>query len=148
MPPSLLALVVLSLVSIILLSLQVIFSRNALPPLLPSFSLSLSLSLTHTHIWWTPLQYLTGASVIKYLPTNAGDTRDASSIYGSGRSLEVRNDNPRQCSCLENPMDRGAAGVIVHKVAQSQIQLSPHLYHSSTYSVSLYFCTWLLSSHF
>ena len=39
-------------------------------------------------------------------------------------------------------------GVIVHKVAQSQIQLSPHLYHSSTYSVSLYFCTWLLSSHF
>ena len=112
------------------------------------FSLSLSLSHTHTHIWWTPLQYLTGGSVIKYLPTNAGDTRDASSIYGSGRSLEVRNDNPRQCSCLENPMDRGAAGVIVHKVAQSQIQLSPHLYHSSTYSVSLYFCTWLLSSHF
>ena len=105
MPPSLLALLVLSLVSTILLSLQVIFSRNALPPLLPSFSLSLS------HIWWTPLEYLTGGSVIKYLPTNAGDTRDASSIYGSGRSLEVRNDNPRQCSCLENPMDRGALGL-------------------------------------
>ena len=110
-----------------------------------SFHPSLSLSLSH--IWWTPLQYLTGGSVIKHLPANAGDTRDASSVYGSGRSPEVGNDNPHQCSCLENPMDRGAWGVIGHRAAESQT-LSPRLYLSSTYSVSLYFCTRLLSSHF
>ena len=40
-------------------------------------------------------------------PANAGDTRDVGSIPGLGRSLGVRNDNPLQCSCLENSMDRG-----------------------------------------
>ena len=59
--------------------------------------------------------------MIKYLPANEGDTRDASLIYGSGRSPEVGNDDPCQCSCLENPMDRGATGVIVHRVAQSDM---------------------------
>ena len=33
---------------------------------------------------------------------------DASLIPGSGRSLGKGNGNPLQCSCLENPMDRGA----------------------------------------
>jgi len=31
--------------------------------------------------------------------------------------------NPLQYSCLENPMDRGAWQVTVHRVAKSQIQL-------------------------
>ena len=35
-----------------------------------------------------------------------------------------RNGNPLQYSCLENPMDRGAWRVIVHRVAKSWIQLS------------------------
>ena len=30
--------------------------------------------------------------------------------------------NPFQCSCLENPMDRGPCG-LVHKVVQTQTQL-------------------------
>ena len=48
-------------------------------------------------------------SVVKKLLANAGDTRDMGLIPGSGRSLEEGNDNPLQYSCLENPMDRGAA---------------------------------------
>ena len=37
---------------------------------------------------------------------NAGDTGDAGSIPGSGRSPGVGKGNPLQSSCLENPMDR------------------------------------------
>ena len=33
------------------------------------------------------------------------------------------NGNPLQCSCLENPMDRGAWWAAVYGVAQSQTQL-------------------------
>ena len=39
---------------------------------------------------------------------NAGDPRDVGSIPESGRSPGEGNGNPLQCSCLENPMDRGA----------------------------------------
>ena len=46
--------------------------------------------------------------VVKNLPANAGDTRDAGSVPRSGRSPEVGNGNPFQYSCLENSMDRGA----------------------------------------
>ena len=63
-------------------------------------------------------------TVVKNLPANAGDTRETSSIPGSGRSLGVGNGNPLQSSCLENPMDRGALWGTVHRVAKSQTQLS------------------------
>ena len=46
--------------------------------------------------------------VVKKLPANAGDIRDAGSIPGSGRSLGGGHGNPLQCSCLENFMERGA----------------------------------------
>ena len=46
--------------------------------------------------------------VVKNLPANAGDIRDAGSIAGSGRSPGGGQGNPLQYSCLENPMDRGA----------------------------------------
>ena len=39
---------------------------------------------------------------------NVRDARDAGSILGSGRSPGEENGNPFQCSCLGNPMDRGA----------------------------------------
>ena len=51
--------------------------------------------------------------VVKNLPTNAGDIRDAGSIPGWGRSPGGGNGNPLQSSCLENPMDRGAWRVTV-----------------------------------
>ena len=39
---------------------------------------------------------------------NAGDTGDVGLIPGLGRSPGGGNDNPLQCSGLENPMDREA----------------------------------------
>ena len=52
-------------------------------------------------------------SVVTNLPASAGDTRDLSSIPGSGRSPGVGNGNPFQYSC-QNPMDRGAWQATVH----------------------------------
>ena len=52
---------------------------------------------------------------------NAGDP---SSIPGSGRSPGEGNSYPLQCSCLENPMGRGAWWAIVHGVAKNQTWLS------------------------
>ena len=59
------------------------------------------------------------ALVVKNLPANAGNVRDADSIPGSGRSLEGGNDNPLQYSYLENPIDRGVWQATIHGVAKS-----------------------------
>ena len=48
-----------------------------------------------------------GALIVKNLPANAGDTRDAGSIRGLQRSPGGENGNSFQYSCLENPMNRG-----------------------------------------
>ena len=61
--------------------------------------------------------------VVKNSPASAGDIRDVGSIPGSGRSPGGGRDNPLQCSCLENPMDRGAWRPTVHGVTKGQIQL-------------------------
>ena len=42
---------------------------------------------------------------------------------GGEDALEEENGNPLQCSCLDNPMDRGAWRAIVQRVAKSQTQL-------------------------
>ena len=60
-----------------------------------------------------------GALVVKNLPANAGDERDASSIPGSGRSLGGGHSNPLQNSCLKNPMDRGAWQAAICGVTKS-----------------------------
>ena len=63
-------------------------------------------------LWW-----LSGKE-----PTcNAGDM---GSIPGSGRLPGEGSDNPLQCSCLANPMDRGAWWATVHRVAKSWTCLS------------------------
>ena len=62
------------------------------------------------------MQGFPGGSVVKNLPVNAGD---AGPIPGSARYPEGRGGIPLQYSCLENPMDRGAWGTIVHGVAKS-----------------------------
>ena len=58
--------------------------------------------------------------MVKNLPTNAGDIRDAGSITESGRSPGEGHGNPLQYSCLENLMDREAWQIMVHKVTESQ----------------------------
>ena len=60
---------------------------------------------------------------------NAGDV---GSIPGLGRSRWEGHGNPLQCSCLENPMDRGAWGATVHRVPESRTRLSDFT-HSLTH---------------
>ena len=56
----------------------------------------------------------------KNLPASVGDAGDVGSIPGSRRSPEEGHGNPLQCSCPENPMDRGAWQAAVHGVTKSQ----------------------------
>ena len=56
--------------------------------------------------------------MVKNSIANAGDTRDAGSISGSGRCPGEGNGNPLLYSCLENPMDRGAWQATVHRAAE------------------------------
>ena len=73
--------------------------------------------------------------VIKSLPANAADVRDMVSIPRLGRFPGGGYGNPPQCSCLENPMDRGDWRSIVHSIAQSHTRLkwlSTHTFISST----------------
>ena len=70
-----------------------------------------------------------GGSVGKESTCNAGDAEDVGSIPGLGRSPGGGHGSTLQYSYLENPMDRGAWGAIVHRVAKSWTwlkQLSMH----------------------
>ena len=49
-----------------------------------------------------------GTLVVKKPPANAGDMGDAGSIPGLGKSPGGGRGYPLQCSCLENPIDKGA----------------------------------------
>ena len=49
---------------------------------------------------------------------NAGDP---GSIPRSGRTPGEGNGYPLQCSCLENPIDRGAWCATVHEIAESDV---------------------------
>ena len=61
--------------------------------------------------------------VVKNLPANAGEIRDAGWTLGSGRTPGGGYGNPLQYSYLENPMDRWAWQTIVCKLAKSQTRL-------------------------
>ena len=66
-------------------------------------------------------QCFPGGSDGKEFACNAGDL---SSIPESGRSPGEGSGYPFQCSCLENPMDRGAWWATVHVVVESQTWLN------------------------
>ena len=73
---------------------------------------------------YNPLyQGFPGGSVVKNLPTNAGDM---GSIPGSGKFPGEGNGNPLQYSCLENPIDREAWWATVHGVLKNWTQLNGH----------------------
>ena len=74
----------------------------------------------HHYLWIIKLSKSSHtALVVKNMPADAGDIRDAGSIPGSGRSPGGEHGNPLQYSCLENPMDRGAWLATVHGVTES-----------------------------
>ena len=70
------------------------------------------------------MQGFLGGRVVKNLPVNARDSRDASSIPGLGRYPGVGHGNLPQYTCLGNPKERGAWWATVHGIAKSQTQLS------------------------
>ena len=57
-------------------------------------------------------------------PINTGDIRDVGSTPGSERSPGGGHGTPLQCSCLENPRDRGAWPVTVHRAAKGRTCLN------------------------
>ena len=61
--------------------------------------------------------------MVQNLPANAEDIRDVGSIPGSGRFPGGGHGNLPQCSCLENPVDRGAWWATVHRVTKSPTRL-------------------------
>ena len=69
----------------------------------------------------------------KEFTCNAGDTGDAGSIPGSGRSPGEGQGNPLQYSCLESPRDREPWQATVHGVAKSVTQLKWTRTHWSSY---------------
>ena len=60
------------------------------------------------------------AQLVKNLLANAGDSETVGSIPGLGRSAGEGNGNQLNYSCLENSMNRGAWGAIVHGVTKNQ----------------------------
>ena len=66
--------------------------------------------------------------MVKNPPDNAGDARDLGLIPELGRSPGDNNDNPLQCSCLENSMDRGAGQATLHEVAELDMTEYTHKY--------------------
>ena len=65
------------------------------------------------------MQGFPNGSVGKESVCNAGDTGDAGSTPGWGRSPGEGNGNPLEQSCLENPIARGAWQVVVRGVTES-----------------------------
>ena len=60
------------------------------------------------------------ALVVKKLPANTGDVRDAGLILESGRSPGGGHGNPFQCSYLTNLMEGTAWWATDHRDAKSQ----------------------------
>ena len=77
-------------------------------------------------LFFSPLKRV-GASLVAQSVKNppamqetAYDAGDLDSIPGSERFPGEGNGNPLQYACLENPMNRGASGLQVYGVAESQ----------------------------
>ena len=73
--------------------------------------------------------------VVKNLPANAGDGRDAGLILVLERSPGGGHGNPLSVFLpREKPMDRGAWQATVHRVAKSRTRLKPLSMHAHTLS--------------
>ena len=77
------------------------------------FSAWTGLCVLHTHTHTHHCGF--GMVALWYTEAFVGDLAFLTGMYP-----REGNGNPLQCSCLENPMDRGAWPVIVHGVAESR----------------------------
>ena len=75
-----------------------------------------------------------GGSVIKNLPANAVDAREASAVPGLGTPPGGGNGNPLQYSCLEDSMGREPQRATVHGVTESDTIEHTHISAQVTYS--------------
>ena len=78
--------------------------------------------------------------MVKNLPDSAGDLRDTGSVSGLGRCPGGGNGSPLQCSCLEDPRDRGAWWAAVYGAAQSRTRLSDLAAAAAAMVVTLQVC--------
>ena len=116
--------------------------------------------LINVYVWQKPLQYCKVISlqlikknsfytiqnnnnkrlprllVVKNPPANARDIREPGLIPEWGRSPRGDNGNSLQCSCLENPMDRGAWWAVIHESWIRLKQLSTTQQQACMISVS------------
>ena len=76
--------------------------------------------------------------LVKNPPANAGSISDEGLIPGLGRSPGGGHGNPLQCSCPENPMDRRAGRLIVHRVTKSLTWLKQLSLHTSWGEYEIY----------
>ena len=74
-------------------------------------------------LWWALLQPFWGMDTSAYNTTSGGQGNSVSLLQPSGTRIGEANGNPLQCSCLENPVDRGIWWAAVHRVTQSQTGL-------------------------
>ena len=80
-----------------------------------------------------------GGSGREERPAGAGDERHSGATSASGRAPGGEHGNPLQHSCLENPPDRGAWQVTVHRVAHGQTwlkRLSKHTRNVHSWQVN------------
>ena len=111
-------------------------SPQSLPSAKQSPSPTIFLGLLCPWMWYIYMSVYTFkasqvALVVKKLPANTGDVRDAGLILESGRSLGGGHGNPFQCSYLTNLMEETAWWATDHRDAKSQTwlkQLSTHAY--------------------
>ena len=73
--------------------------------------------------WLHSLILLKGAPQLVLLVKKLPARRDTGLIPGYGKSPGGGHGTPLHCSCLENPMDRGAWRATVHRITRSQTWL-------------------------
>ena len=69
--------------------------------------------------------------MVKILPANAGVTRDAGLMAGSGRSPGGGNSNPLQYSCLEIPWTEAPGGI--QSMGLQRVRHDGAYVHAGTY---------------
>ena len=84
--------------------------------------------------------HCTVALVVKNLPADAGDIRDAGSVPSLGRSPGEGQGNPLQYSCLDNPTDRGAWRATVHGVTRVGHDLGLSHHHRAFQGTKAFLC--------